>query len=185
MISKDTAPETAREARAVVAADGRLDPIAEARRQWEAHDWGEAAAGMAAVTTTVRVAQIVTGRVEDALAPMGLTFPRFEILRLLGFARSGRLPMGKIGERLQVHPASVTSAVKRLERDGLVARAVDESDGRIVLAAITPAGRATLDPATAAVNEVFAALGDASDLDGITMALNRIRADAGDPVAGA
>ena len=58
------------------------DPIAEARRQWVAHGWEDSAAGMAAVTTLTRVQQILAGRVEEALAPVGLTFARFEILRL-------------------------------------------------------------------------------------------------------
>ncbi|HZD21811.1 MAG TPA: MarR family transcriptional regulator, partial [Acidimicrobiia bacterium] len=45
------------------------DPIAEARRQWIAHGWEEAASGMAAVTTITRVQQILEARVEQALAP--------------------------------------------------------------------------------------------------------------------
>ena len=39
---------------------------------------------------------------------------------LLSFTRSGALPLGKIGERLQVHPASVTNVIHRLEKDGFV-----------------------------------------------------------------
>ncbi len=160
------------------------DPIAEARRQWIAHGWEHAATGMAAVTTLTRVQQIVAGRVEEALAPLGLTFARFEILRLLGFSRSGRLPMGKISDRLQVHPASVTSAVKRLERDGLISREPDDVDNRIVLAAILPEGREVLDPATEAVNEVFATIGLAeSDLEALIGLMDPIRSQAGDPVS--
>ncbi len=173
-MSKDT-PSAA-------AVEARIDPIAEARRQWVRHGWGEAADGMAAATTIVRVNQIVTSQVAAALAPMGLTFARFEILRLLGFSRRGRLPMGKIGERLQVHPASVTSAVKRLERDGLVAREVDSADSRVVLASITDRGRTVLEPATHAINEVFGDLGGDEELRLMTVMLNRIRAGAGDPV---
>lgn len=159
------------------------DPIAEARRQWASHGWEDAASGMAAATTIVRAAQIVTARVEESLSPYGLSFARFEILRLLGFSRAGRLPMGKIGERLQVHPASVTSAVKRLERDGLVRRDVDATDSRVVLAAITDPGRMVLEPATAAVNAVFRELGPAAeDMEAVIAGLNVIRAWAGDPI---
>ena len=163
--------------------DRTLDPIAEARRQWIRNGWPEAAPGMAAVTTIVRVGQIVTSMVEEALAPLGLSFARFEILRLLGFSRAGSLPMGKIGERLQVHPASVTSAVKRLERDGLVMRRVDDDDQRVVLAVLTDEGRHLLQPATSRINEVFTTLGMGStELDGLTRSLGRIRIAAGDPV---
>ncbi len=159
------------------------DPIAEARRQWVAHGWQEAAPGMAAVTTVVRVHQILVSRVEEALAPEGLTFARFEILRLLGFTRNGRLPMGKIGQRLQVHPASVTSAVKRLERDAMIKRETDENDNRVVHAVLLRAGRDTLKSATERVNAVFSSLGlDDRELDGLTRRLGPIRRMAGDMV---
>ena len=158
-----------------------LDPIAEARRQWEAHGWVDSAPGMAAVTTIVRVSQIVTSAVEESLAPLGLTFARFEILRLLGFSRQGRLPMGKISNRLQVHPASVTSAVKRLERDGLIERQVDDQDNRVVLASLLDPGRVALDDATDRINVVFTTLGlPSNDLDELVATLNQIRSKAGD-----
>jgi DNA-binding MarR family transcriptional regulator len=163
----------------------RIDPIAEARRQWEAHGWGDAAPGMAAVTTITRVQQILAGRVEEALAPFGLTFARYEILRLLGFTRAGMLPMGKISDRLQVHPASVTSAVKRLEREGLIERINDEDDNRVVLAVLQPAGQSLLGPATEAVNAVFESTGlDESDLDALVELMKPIRHAAGDDVVG-
>lgn len=163
-----------------------LDPIAEARRQWRVHGWAKAAAGMAAVTTVVRVNQILVSRVEESLSSYGLTFARFEILRLLGFTRAGRLPMGKIGERLQVHPASVTSAVKRLERDGLIRRQVDARDNRVVLASLLPKGRALVEEATATINQVFESLGlPDEDLDQMIHLLDRIRAVEGDPVSAA
>ena len=46
--------------------------------------------------------------------------------------------MGKMGERLMVHPASVTNAITRLERRGLVGeRRLSPDDRRVVLATIT------------------------------------------------
>src|SRR6478735_58835 len=96
-----------------------FDPIAEARRQWTVNDWGEPAA-MAAATSIMRAQQLVLRRVDSALAPFGLTFARYEVLALLALSRRGELPMGKIGVRLMVHPASVTNAVDRLAAAGLV-----------------------------------------------------------------
>ena len=72
---------------------------------------------MAAVTSVMRAHQIMLARVDDALRPLGLTFARYELLMLLQFSRTGSLPLSKIGSRLQVHPASVTNVVDRLERD--------------------------------------------------------------------
>lgn len=154
------------------------NPISEAMRQWDAHGWGTATAGMAAVTTIARVNRILVSRVERALSPLGLTFARFEILRLLGFARDRQLPMGKIGRRLQVHPASVTSAVKRLERDNLIERAPASHDNRVVLARLLPKGDQILDQATMRINEVFESIElDEADLDMITGVLGAISSD--------
>ena len=79
---------------------------------------------------------------------------------LLSFAKQGALPLGKIGERLQVNAASVTNAVDRLEDRGLVTRRSNPEDGRGTLAWLTESGRRTADQATKAMNEsVFADLG--------------------------
>ena len=108
---------------------------------------------MAAVTSVMRVQQLLLARVEDTLKPYGLTFASYEALRLLAFTRSGSLPMGKMGERLMVHPAAVTNAIARLEQRDLVARQMSPDDRRVVLATITPAGRALAEDATAALNQ--------------------------------
>ena len=117
-----------------------FDPIAEAYRQWNAR-WPEHADHMAAVTSVMRVQQLLLARVEDALKPYGLTFASYEALQLLAFSRRGSLPMGKMGVRLMVHPASVTNAIRRLEERGLVQRHLSPDDRRVVLAAITERAR--------------------------------------------
>ena len=79
---------------------------------------------------------------------------------LLVFSSRGSLPLGKMGERLQVHPTSVTSIVQRLEAAGLVVRTPHPEDGRAVLAEITDAGRALVEAATADLVGADFALGD-------------------------
>ncbi len=133
-----------------------VDPIDLARENWVRNGWGDSADGMALVTSIMRVQQVFLARVEHILRPFGLTFARYEVLRLLAFSRRGAMPVGKIGERLQVHPASVTNAVQRLEADGLVRRFANPDDGRSVLAEITPSGRRLVDDCTDHLNaEVF------------------------------
>ncbi|HEY5873803.1 MAG TPA: MarR family transcriptional regulator [Ilumatobacteraceae bacterium] len=159
-----------------------FDPIAEAHRNWSSAGWTEAADGMAFVTSIMRVQQICTAWTDDVLAPFDLTFARFEALRLLAFTRRGRLPLGKIGERLQVHPASVTNVVDRLERNGLVRRVPHPTDGRTTLAAITPKGRRLVATATDALNtKVFqqTGLGD-RQLRDLVATLAELREAAGD-----
>ena len=136
------------------------DPIALAHENWTAAGWGDVADGMALVTSIMRVQQLMLARVEAVLRPFELTFARFEVLMLLHFSGRGSMPVGKIGERLQVHPASVTNAVQRLAAAGLVERATNPDDGRSVLAAITPTGRdLALDAAEALNREVFGDVG--------------------------
>ncbi len=157
-----------------------MDPIREAHRQWVAHGWGDAADGMAMVTSVVRVHQLLMERVEAVLRPLDLTFARYEVLRLLAFTRNGRLPMARLGSLLQVHPTSVTSAVARLERQGYVDRTRSTSDGRVVLATITDAGRAAVEEATIGLNsEVFEKPG-IEEVERLTALLGELRAAAGD-----
>jgi len=57
--------------------------------------------------------QTETARLNELLEPYDLTFPRYEALMLLHFSRRGSLPLGKIGERLQVHRTSVTNIIDK------------------------------------------------------------------------
>jgi DNA-binding MarR family transcriptional regulator len=163
-----------------------FDPIAEARRQWQGRRWDEPAT-MAAATSIVRAHQLVLAAVDGALRPFGLTFARYEALVLLSFTRSGSLPLGKMGERLMVHPTSVTSTVDRLEYDGLVRRVTHGDDRRITLAEITDAGREVVARATKAVEASQFGLGALSErqLDQLTATLRTLRRHAGDFQPGA
>jgi DNA-binding MarR family transcriptional regulator len=160
----------------------KIDPIAEARRHWTER-WGdEPARPMAAVTSIMRAQQVLMARLNDLLRPHGLTFPRYEALMLLSFTRTGALPLGKIGERLQVHRTSVTNIVDKLEADGLVRRVPHAADRRATLAEITPAGRETAARATEALNAAafgIDALGN-DEQEAVTALLRALRVGAGD-----
>lgn len=161
------------------------DPIALAEAHWRERGWSDAAEGMRLVTTITRVQQLLHHRIDTLLQP-DLTFARYEILMLLDFSRRGGLPMSVIGSRLQVHAASVTSAVDRLERDGFVSRAPGTDDRRRVIASITMSGRRRARSATRLLNdEVFADVGVAkADVRRMTHTLDRMRQRFGDEGAG-
>jgi DNA-binding MarR family transcriptional regulator len=137
---------------------------------------------MAAVTSVMRAQQVLLAHLNDALRPFGLTFPRYEALMLLHFTRHGALPLGKIGERLQVHRTSVTNIVDKLERDGLVRRVPHEDDRRATLAAITRDGRRVALAATEAMHAIAFGLGalTEADQDALTDLLRNLRVAAGD-----
>jgi DNA-binding MarR family transcriptional regulator len=157
-----------------------FDPIDEAARQWGTH-W-DGVPAMHAVTSLMRVQQLVIGRLDALLKPHGLTFARYEALVLLVFSSRGSLPLGKMGERLQVHPTSVTSIVRRLESAGLVVRRAHPDDGRAVLAEITPAGRELVEAATRDLVGADFALGTLSEAELATLSalLTPVRKAAGD-----
>jgi DNA-binding MarR family transcriptional regulator len=159
-----------------------FDPIAEARRQWQAHGWTEASEGMAAVTSVFRAQQIYLARIDAVLRPLDLTFARYEVLMLLLFSRTGALPLSKVGARLQVHPTSITNAVNRLEGDGLIIRVPHPTDRRTTLAEITPAGRRLAEKATDAVNrDVFEQPGlDRGGVNSLVGVLRDLRRREGD-----
>ena len=158
-----------------------FDPIAEAGRNWTDRGWG-AVDAMAVATSITRAHQILHGRIDAALAPLDLNFSRFEVLALLGFTRTGALPMGKIGDRLQVHAASVTNTIQRLEALGFVERVRTEHDGRTVLARLLPAGRAAAAAGAAALAAIDYGLAglDRGRYDDLVDALAGYRAANGD-----
>ena len=157
-----------------------FDPIDEAARQW-GQRW-DAVPAMHAVTSLMRVQQLVIARLDAILRPHGLTFARYEALVLLVFSSRGSLPLGKMGERLQVHPTSVTSIVQRLESSGLVVRRAHPEDGRAVLAEITDSGRKLVEKATGDLIGADFGLGvlGERDLRALSELLRPIRQAAGD-----
>jgi DNA-binding MarR family transcriptional regulator len=160
----------------------KRDPIAAARANWERSGWNDVSQGMVAVTSVMRAHQILLARVETALRPYGLSFSRFELLRLLAFSRSGALPIAKASDRLQVHVTSVTHAIRRLESDGLVQRVPHPTDGRTTLVQITHLGRSTVEDATVTLNkQVFADTGMSdTESQALVTSIETLRRSAGD-----
>nr|WP_206442119.1 MarR family transcriptional regulator [Streptomyces boncukensis] len=157
-----------------------FDPIARAGEHWK-QQWG-AVPSMAAITSIMRAQQILLAEVDGVVKPYGLTFARYEALVLLTFSKSGELPMSKIGERLMVHPTSVTNTVDRLRAAGFVEKRPNPNDGRGTLAAITDKGREVCDAATRdlmAMDFGLSAYG-AEELDEIFRILRPLRVAAGD-----
>lgn len=157
-----------------------FDPIAKAARTWAERIGPNDA--MAAVTNVMRVQQILQAAVDESLKPHGLTFARYEALVLLSFSQRGSLPMRMMGERLQLHPTSITNIVDRLEADKLARRLPHPSDRRTTLVELTDAGRERLIAATEAVTGAnFGLIGltgtEAGQLSGL---LTKVRQAAGD-----
>ncbi len=157
-----------------------FDPIAKAAQTWAERIGPNTA--MAAVTNIMRVQQILQASVDEALKPQGLTFARYEALVLLSFSKRGSLPMRMMGERLQLHPTSITNIVDRLEYDGLARRLPHPSDRRTTLVQLTETGLARLAEATKAVTGAnFGLFGLAEEESAqLSALLTKVRRTAGD-----
>ena len=160
-----------------------FDPIARAAQIWEQR-FGPAEA-MAAVTSIMRAQQLLLAELDSLLRPHGLTFARYEALILLTFSRRGALPLRVIGERLMVHPTSVTNTIDRLEEQGMVVRRPNPRDGRGTLAEITARGRTAAEQATEDLMAArFGMSGyDAGELGQVFTLLRGLRLAAGDFMA--
>ena len=153
------------------------DPILEAYRLWNENGWEDCAAGCTAVTSLMRVHQVLTQQADRVLAPIDLTFARYELLVRLYFHK-GALPLNQLGRQLQIHQTSITSLVDRLEKQGLIKRTPHPSDRRSTIAQMTPAGRVLTRNAIKLLNsELFRKLGlsdrEAHLLIGLLMKMRR------------
>ena len=137
---------------------------------------------MLAVASLERATKLMDSNIESLLKPFNLTFTRFVVLSRLYWTKSGSMTLGEVATALVVHPTSVTSAVDRLERDGLVERVPHPTDRRAMLASITPAGKGLVKKATPSLIEAnFGFSGvDATTLRELALVL---RQSAGEPVA--
>jgi len=93
----------------------------------------------------------------------GMGLSDFGVLEFL--LHKGPSAISSIGERLLLTSGSMTSAVDRLERQGLVERCADPSDRRARIIHLTGDGRRTIESLFArheqAMEELFAPLADA------------------------
>jgi DNA-binding MarR family transcriptional regulator len=140
--------------------------------------------GPNAAETWLRIVQVhdrITHRVDSALHRRhGLSLTGFEALRRIADAPGERASMGEVAEAVGLSRPGVTSTVGRLVADGLVVRERADGDRRLLLARLTPAGRARVDAAARTHDDLVAhllgLLGD--DAPVVTDALARVSAAA-------
>ena len=156
------------------------DPILAAGANWRKHGWD--GPYFAAALSVLRVEELIRQANDKALRPHHLTHARHEALALLYFSRNGEMPLGKLSQRLLVHPTSVTSTVDTLERLGLAKRVAHPTDRRATLARITPKGRRAIEQSCEAIAGAQHGLQvlDRAELAALFRILAKVRAAAGD-----
>ena len=74
----------------------------------------------------------------------GLSFPQYNILRVLESSHRGQNKISTVGKIMLVPGANMTGLAKRLEQKGFIVRQPDPTDERVTLLKITPKGKQTL-----------------------------------------
>jgi DNA-binding MarR family transcriptional regulator len=111
------------------------------------------------------------------LEPMGLTHPQYLVMLAL-WERSPR-SLRELSEVLRLDPGTLSPLVKRLEKSGLVTRARDGRDERVLALTLTDAGRALRAQAEKVPEQIVARLGlPVSDLEHLHAVLTRVIAAA-------
>lgn len=91
-----------------------------------------------------RTADALQRTVVETLRPAALSGPQYNVLRILRGAGEDGLACRDIGDRMVTRDPDMTRLLDRLEKRGLIRRARDHRDRRVVLTRITGEGRELL-----------------------------------------
>lgn len=109
----------------------------------------------AVIAAVLQAQKLIVRNFNVALSPLGLSFPRHEVLSLVAAAPNGATPTTQLCRVLGRHPTTITSLVDGLEGAGLVARSTNRADRRETLVGITDRGRAVALSAARAVDQLL------------------------------
>src|SRR5262245_55267031 len=98
-----------------------------------------------AVLNVLRTADVLLRRITAVLKPFKLSHSQYNVLRILRGAGPAGLACREIGERMITHDPDVTRLLDRLEARGLLIRARNQKDRRVIMARITPEGQRLLE----------------------------------------
>ena len=95
----------------------------------------------------------------------GLSFPQYNILRVLDSSENGQNKISVVSKIMIVPGANMTGLAKRLELKGFIDRKPDPDDERVTLLAITPKGREAIklleDAKNDSISDIFSDLSQA------------------------
>lgn len=115
----------------------------------------------------------VIGAYKPVLDPLGITHPQY--LVMLALWEHQQLSLNELAQLLSQEPSTLSPLVKRLEREGLVARVRSASDERRLEITLTDAGEALRERAIKVPGEMARRLGMSVDeLTGIHTSMLRL-----------
>jgi DNA-binding MarR family transcriptional regulator len=102
----------------------------------------------------LKMAEVFTRALTDALEPFRLTLNQYNVLRTLRHSEPHGLTCGEVSDGLSTRDPDITRLLDRLERLGLVARRRERPDRRVVRAQITKQGTGVLNAIDKLVGEL-------------------------------
>jgi DNA-binding MarR family transcriptional regulator len=90
------------------------------------------------------MAEVFKRSVSSTFRKYKLSFPQYNVLRVLDASRNGQSRITNVSRIMLVPGANMTGIAKRLEKSGFITRTSDPSDERVTLLNITPKGKAIL-----------------------------------------
>lgn len=92
----------------------------------------------------VRVAERLKREQGAIFKNSGITFPQYNVLRVLCTYEGGKTTTTKVSRKMLVSGPNISALLKRLEKRGFVIRERDPNDERVIFIKITPKGTKTL-----------------------------------------
>lgn len=118
----------------------------------------------------VTAARNVVSIYRPVLEPLGLTHPQY--LVMLALWEQAPRSLGELADELAMEPATLSPIVKRLQAQGLIARARRADDERVLEISLTPDGAALRERALAVPEQIMARVGmDATQIAALRDAL--------------
>jgi DNA-binding MarR family transcriptional regulator len=74
----------------------------------------------------------------------GLSFPQYNVLRVLEASKGGQNKIGDVSRIMIVPVANITGIAKRLQKEGFIIKKSDPADDRVTILEITPKGKKSL-----------------------------------------
>ena len=102
----------------------------------------------------LKMAEVLTRALTEALEPFRLTLNQYKVLRALRHSGSHGLTCGEVSDRLSTRDPDITRLLDRLELLGLVARRRERTDRRVVRAQITVQGTGVLEAVDKLIDEL-------------------------------
>src|SRR5215211_3383729 len=93
----------------------------------------------------IRTSSLLLDEIEQLLRPYGITATQYNVLRILRGSEPGGLCRNELRDRMLTRMPDMTRLLDRMEEAGLVARAREDEDRRMVRSRITAMGLEILD----------------------------------------